>query len=165
MRTKMVVITAMLMLLALCAWGQTAIYVGVGPSIYSQTSPNGAGNLTLGICTNDGGTCSLTSFEARGSARDLAALVYSTQTGIQQRIASAVSNAGRFDLFTLGQAGASVTGSAVALAGGGGGGVSFHPARAPNWSISVAMRAVYSPVNPGWQPWGGIQVGYTFRTQ
>ncbi|MEN6532230.1 MAG: hypothetical protein ABFD60_13120 [Bryobacteraceae bacterium] len=163
MRTS--VITALLMLLALCAWGQTAIYVGGGPSIYSQTSPRGAGNLTVGICTQEGGTCSLTTFEARGSAGDLASLVYSTQTGMLQRIASVAAKPGRFDLFSLAQAGASVTGSAVGFAGGAGGGLSFHPSGAPNWSVSIAMRAVYSPVNPGWQPWGSIHVGYTFRTQ
>lgn len=162
MRT-FVSIALFMLLAAFAAWGQTAIYLGGGPSLYSQTTPHGAGNLTFGICTDDGATCSLTSLEARGSARDVASLVYSTQTGIRQRLATAPVGQGKIDLFSLAAGGANVTGSAVGGVFSGGGGLTWHPAKAPNWSISVAVRAVYSPVNPGWQPWGGFQVGYTFR--
>lgn len=142
---------------------QTPIYIGFGPSVYSQTEPRTAVNLTIGPCTSDAKTCWLTSFEARGSARDLASLVYSTHTGIRQVLASAGNASLKANLFTIGQVGAAVTGSATGGMLGLGGGVSFHFARWPNWSISPVMRAVYSPVNPGWQPWGSIHIGYTFR--
>lgn len=163
---KTAVITCVsLLLLAIAASGQTAIYVGGGPSIYSQAKPRTAGNLTWGVCTSDGGTCSLTSVEARGSARDLDSLVYAVDTGIRQRVASTNWEGGRMDLFSLAAVGAAVTGTATGGLAGLGGGLSYHPARAPNWSITVALRGVYSPVNPGWQPWATIHVGYTFRTQ
>ena len=148
--------------LATAAFGQTAMYVGAGPSLYS-TAPFGAGNLAIGICNATSTTCSLTGFEARGSVKDPAHLVYSTSTGIRQVLASASSPAMKVDLFVLGQGGAAVTGSAVGLAGTLGGGVTFHPARAPNWGFTLAAREIYSPVNPGWQPWFHAQIGYTFQ--
>ena len=154
---------ALLMLVLACgAFGQSAIYVGFGPSLYT-TAPFGAGNVAIGICNANSTTCSLTGFEARGSVKDPKNLVYSTSTGIRQVVASASSSAGKVDLFVLGQGGAAVTGSAVGLSATLGGGITFHPARAPNWGFSVAAREIYSPVNPGWQPWFHAQIGYTFR--
>lgn len=165
MRTLLFVVVACL-LLATDARGQ-AIYVGAGPAFYAQSNgqPRTAGNLTWGICTVNTATCSLTSVEARGSARNLNSLVYAVHTGIRQRVASATSsNVGRFDLFTLGVAGAAVSGAATGGLAGLGGGVTWHPTHAPNWSLSVALRGVYSPINPGWAPWGSLHIGYTFRT-
>ena len=154
---------ALLMLvLASGAHGQN-IYVGFGPSLYTA-APYGAGNLAIGICNAASTTCSLTGFEARGSVKDPKNLVYSTSTGVRQVVASASSSAGKVDLFVLGQGGAAVTGSAVGLSATLGGGITFHPARAPNWGFTVAAREIYSPVNPGWQPWFHAQIGYTFRT-
>ena len=152
-----------LCLSALAAFGQTSIYLGGGPSIYSATAPHIAGNLTFGICTSSAGTCSLTSLEARGGAANPAELVYSTQTGIKQRIATVSANAFSTELFTVAQAGASVTTSATSGIAGLGGGLLFRPTKWPNWSLAASMRAIYSPANPGWQPWGGFHIGYTFR--
>ena len=151
------------LLLATGAFAQT-IYVGAGPSVYT-TAPFGAGNLAIGICNATSTTCSLTGFEARGSVKDAKNLVYSTSTGVRQVVASAGSTAMKVDLFVLGQGGAAVTGSAVGLSGTLGGGITFHPAKAPNWGFTLAAREIYSPVNPGWQPWFQAQIGYTFRTQ
>ena len=69
----------------------------------------------------------------------------------------------KVELFALAQGGAAVTGSAVGLAGTLGGGITFHPAKAPNWGFTLAAREIYSPVNPGWQPWFHAQIGYTFQ--
>jgi hypothetical protein len=155
---------ALLMLaLASAASAQSAIYIGFGPSLYT-TAPYGAGNLAIGICNASSTTCSLTGFEARGSVKDPKNLVYSTSTGIRQVVATATSSAVKVDLFVLGQGGAAVTRSAVGLSATLGGGITFHPAKAPNWGFSVAAREIYSPVNPGWQPWFHAQIGYTFRT-
>jgi hypothetical protein len=162
-RYKTYVFVLLALLLAAGAFGQTAIYVGAGPSLYT-TSPYGAGNLAIGICNATSTTCSLTGFEARGSVKDPAHLVYSTSTGVRQVVASASSPAMKVDLFVLGQGGAAVTGSAVGLSATLGGGLTFHPARAPNWGFTLAAREIYSPVNPGWQPWFHAQIGYTFRT-
>ena len=151
------------LLLATGAFAQTAIYVGAGPSLYT-TAPYGAGNLAIGICNATATTCSLTGFEARGSVKDPTHLVYSTSTGVRQVVATAASSAAKVDLFVLGQGGAAVTGSGVGLSATLGGGLTLHPARAPNWGFTIAAREIYSPVNPGWQPWFHAQVGYTFRT-
>lgn len=161
---KPILTLAALWLLCLCiAYGQPAIYIGGGPSIYSQTSPHTAGNLTVGVCTASTATCSLTSIEARGSTSNLAELVYSPQTGLKQRIATVNTSSIGAELFALCQAGASVTQSATAGIVGMGGGVLFRPTRYPNWSTAITVRAVYSPNNPGWQPWVGVHLGYTFR--
>ena len=119
----------LMVVLAGGAFGQTSIYVGAGPSLYS-TAPYGAGNLAIGICNANSNTCALTGFEARGSVKDAKNLVYSTSTGIRQVVASASSPTGKVDLFVLGQGGAAVTGSAVGLSATLGGGITFHPARA-----------------------------------
>jgi hypothetical protein len=150
------------LLLATSAFGQTAIYVGAGPSLYT-TAPYGAGNLAIGICNATSTTCSLTGFEARGSVKDPAHLVYSTSTGVRQVVATASSSTMKVELFGLAQGGAAVTGSAVGLAGTLGGGITFHPAKAPNWGLTLAAREIYSPVNLGWQPWFHAQIGYTFH--
>lgn len=163
-RYNTIALALLVLLLATVASGQTAIYVGAGPSVYT-TAPFGAGNIAIGICNASGSTCSLTGFEARGSVKDPKNLVYSTSTGIRQVVASAASPAMKVDLFVLGQGGAAVTGSAVGLSGTLGGGITFHPAKAPNWGFTLAAREIYSPVNPGWQPWFHAQIGYTFRTQ
>lgn len=152
----------LLALVATVASAQTSIYIGGGPSVYAD-APYAAGNLTIGICTNDVKTCSLTSFEARGSVRKPQELVYSASTGILRVVAEASAPAITARLFVLGQGGANVTTDAVGLAGTLGGGIAFSPQRAPNWSITFAGREVYSPVNPGWRPWAGFQIGYVFR--
>ena len=82
--------------LACTAFGQSAIYIGSGPSLYT-TAPYGAGNLAIGICNASTTTCSLTGFEARGSVKDPKDLVYSTATGIRQVVATATSPAVRPD--------------------------------------------------------------------
>ena len=102
--------------LATAAFGQTAMYVGAGPSLYS-TAPYGAGNLAIGICNTTGSTCSLTGFEARGSVKDPAHLVYSTSTGVRQVVATASSPTIKVEVFGLAQGGAAVTGSAVGPGG------------------------------------------------
>jgi hypothetical protein len=162
-RIKTCLFALLALLLVSGAFGQTPIYVGFGPSIYT-TAPYGAGNLAIGICNATSTTCSLTGFEARGSVKDPKNLVYSTSTGVRQVVATASSSAAKVDLFVLGQGGAAVTGSAVGLAATLGGGLTFHPTRAPNWSFTVAAREIYSPVNPGWQPWFHAQIGYTFQS-
>ncbi|HZT29228.1 MAG TPA: hypothetical protein VFA33_05060 [Bryobacteraceae bacterium] len=161
-RLKTCIFALLVLLVATGAFGQTAIYVGAGPSLYT-TSPFGAANLAIGICNASANTCSLTGFEARGSVKDPKNLVYSTSTGVRQVVATASSPAIKVDLFVLGQGGAAVTGSAVGLAATLGGGLTFHPARAPNWGFTLAAREIYSPVNPGWQPWFHAQIGYTFQ--
>ena len=161
-RLKMSVFALLALLVTTGAFGQTAIYVGAGPSLYT-TAPFGAANVAIGICNSGSTTCSLTGFEARGSVKDPAHLVYSTSTGIRQVVATASSPAAKVDLFALAQGGAAVTGSAVGLAGTLGGGITIHPAKAPNWGFTVAAREIYSPVNPGWQPWFHAQIGYTFQ--
>ena len=161
-RFKTCLFALLVLLVATGAFGQTAIYVGAGPSLYT-TAPFGAGNLAIGICNAGSTTCSLTGFEARGSVKDPAHLVYSTSTGIRQVVATASSTTAKVELFALAQGGAAVTGSAVGLAGTLGGGITIHPAKAPNWGFTLAAREIYSPVNPGWQPWFHAQLGYTFQ--
>ena len=161
-RCNTLALVLLVLLLATAAFGQTAMYVGAGPSLYS-TAPYGAGNLAIGICNTTGSTCSLTGFEARGSVKDPAHLVYSTSTGVRQVVATASSPTIKVEVFGLAQGGAAVTGSAVGLAGTLGGGITFHPAKAPNWGFTLAAREIYSPVNPGWQPWFHAQIGYTFQ--
>ncbi len=161
-RCNTLALVLLVLLLATAAFGQTAIYVGGGPSLYT-TAPFGAGNLAIGICNAGASTCSLTGFEARGSVKDPKNLVYSTSTGIRQVVATASSTAAKVELFALAQGGAAVTGSAVGLAGTLGGGITIHPAKAPNWGFTLAAREIYSPVNPGWQPWFHAQIGYTFQ--
>jgi len=161
-----VVVGCLLLLLvaSMPAAAQTSFYVGGGPSFYSATSPHLAGNLTVGLCTASTATCSLTSVEARGSSSTPGELVYATQTGIKQRLATVQGSMANAELFTVAQAGASVTASATSGIAGLGGGVLFRPSKHPNWSIAFIMRAVYAPANPGWQPWGGVHLGYVFRT-
>ena len=160
-RLKTCLFALLVLLLAAGAFAQT-IYVGAGPSLYT-TAPFGAGNLAIGVCNATSTTCSLTGFEARGSVKDPKNLVYSTSTGIRQVVATASSTAAKIELFALAQGGAAVTGTAVGLAGTLGGGVTIHPAKAPNWGFTLAAREIYSPVNPGWQPWFHAQIGYTFQ--
>lgn len=156
-------LTLLLVLSAtLCA---QSIYIGGGPSFYTQSEPKLAGNLTIGICTAESGLCSLTSIEGRGTADNPRNLVYSTQTGLSKRVATVSTSAIKAQLITLGQAGASVSDSATSGIVGMGGGVLISPLKYPNWSVGLVMRAVYSPNNPGWQPWGGVHIGYTFRSK
>ncbi len=163
MKTILTLVITALLAVSIAA-AQTSIYIGGGSSLYGD-APHGAGNLTIGICDGAGKTCSLTSFEARGSVRTPNDLVYSASTGILRFVASADSPKVHARLFVLGQGGANVTESAVGLAGTLGGGIAFSPKSAPNWSVTFAGRGVYSPVNPGWRPWVGLQLGYTFRGQ
>lgn len=158
---KKLITLTLLLSVTLCA---QSIYIGGGPSFYSQTEPKFAGNLTIGICTADTGVCSLTSVEGRGTADSPRNLVYSTQTGLSKRVATVKPGAWSAELITLGQAGASVSESATAGILGMGGGIVLRNNRWPNWSTTVVMRAVYSPNNPGWQPWAGIHLGYSFRS-
>ena len=158
----MLKIVLCLVLMAAAMFGQTAFYVGGGPS---GTMTYLAGNLTFGICTPSAGTCSLTSLEARGSGDPAKPreFVYSTQTGIKQRLAQVIASKGTVELFTLAQGGAVVTPTATSGIVGMGGGVLFKPAKWPGWSISVPVRAVYAPTLSGWEPWASVHVGYTFR--
>lgn len=157
----MIVLLSLASVLALSMFGQTAIYVGGGPSFYAPATP--AADLTIGVCNGDGSTCSLSNFEATQIGRDLSKTQYSVATGIRQRVASVTTGSMTVELFTLAQIGANITGNAAAGAVPLGGGFTFHPAKYPNWAFSLVAKEVYSPVNPGWQPWGGVQVGYTFR--
>ena len=87
----------------------------------------------------------------------------STETGARQVGATVQTNSIMVDPFALGQAGVVVSGSVTAAAFTGGGELTFHLSKAPNWSISMAARAVYSPANPDWQPCCGVHIGYPFR--
>lgn len=157
-----------LLLLCLLAFAgtaaaQTSIYIGAGPSLQSDL-PRGAMNVTVGLCNHTGGTCALVNYAARGTIDDFKqnTMVYTTSAGVRQVIATAQSGQSSVDLFLLGNAGAALAATATGFSGAAGGGLTFHPGRAPNWSLSFAAQSEYSPVNPGWRPNLFIQAGYTF---
>lgn len=152
----------MLMLGAALACAQSTIYLGAGPSIHSDL-PYGAANVTLGLCNSDASTCALLNYAGRGSVQNPTNLVYSSSAGVRQVVGTAGVNASRVDLFLLGNAGATIASSATGFTGAVGGGLTFHTARFPLWSFSIAAQGEYSPVNPGWRPNIFVQVGYLFH--
>lgn len=179
---------ALLPLLCLSALGQS-YYVGFGPSLYTS-APYKALDLTTGVCTDSGGTCALSLFEGRGDVYLPNQLVYSLQGGLLQRLATAQTKYVSASLFTLAAVGAasvtspitsdSASQSAIpasqlstmtaptqlAFTGNLGGGVSIHPNKWPNWSVSFAARAIYTDRSQmAWKPWAGVMVGYTFHQQ
>ena len=151
------------LVLACNAWAQ-GVYVGGGPSAYASTTPRFAENLMVGICTATEATCSLTNVEGRGDIRNPTAIMYSVESGIKQRMALVTNNAFSAELFSLVMGGGNIASSSAGGVFSGGGGITFRPNKFPNWSLTVAVRAAYSPVNPGWQPWANVQVGYTFHS-
>ncbi len=152
--------------LFLLAWAAMAqgVYVGGGPSAYASTTPHLAGDFMVGVCTATEATCSLTNVEGRSSLASPNTINYAVESGVKQRLALVVNESFSAELFSLAMAGGDIGGTATAGVFSGGGGVAFRAAKYPNWSLIFAVRAAYSPINPGWQPWGNIQAGYTFHS-
>jgi hypothetical protein len=156
---------AVLLLIGSCSFGQ-AIYIGTG----FTASPYNAGNVTFGVCSNDGGLCQLTNWEAKGTKGELKErqLHYAVTTGVLKVITSVTSEKFKVSLFGISQIGASVTTGADGFNGAVGGGIAIHPRNAPNWSFSIAAHGNFAPSSDPnkskWQPWIGSQLGYTFHS-
>jgi hypothetical protein len=163
MTRTLLLVMVMLVIAAPLGWGQVAVSLSAGPSVYTATTPHGAINLSIGLCSNNEATCSMTTFEARGSANDLPDVIYSTQTGVQQTVVSAQTGAVKIDVFALGQGGAVTTSSSTGMGATAGGGLKIHPATAPNWTLTLSAKEMYSVAGNGWSPWFNAQVGYTFH--
>jgi hypothetical protein len=142
---------------------QPNIYLGFGPSLHSDL-PHGAVNVTLGIPTGDKTTL-LVNYSARGTIDDLKQnqLVYKSSAGVREVMATANAGKGVVEFFLLGDVGGVIAPNATGFAGASGGGLTYHPGRAPNWGISGAIQGEYSPVNPGWRKNVFLQFGYNFR--
>jgi len=141
-----------------------SIYVGVGPSAYANTAPHFAGNLTFGLCTANEATCSLSNVEALGSFRVPSSLNWSVETGLKRRLFLFQPSTFTVELYSLAMGGGAISPMSSGGVFSAGGGVLLRTDKFPSWSLAIAVRAAYSPVNPGWQPWGGMQLGYTFRS-
>lgn len=138
---------------------QPSIYVGGGSS---ATADGAAFNVTTGICTADTASCALINYSAHGSVKDLKSITYTTSAGIRRVIASTTWTAGTVELFALLDAGAAVAPDGPTFTGSGGGGITFHPARTPNWGVSFAAQGSYDQQN---KQHANVffQVGYTFH--
>jgi hypothetical protein len=156
--------------LALAAFGQT-LYLGFGPSAHSD-SPRIGLNATVGLCDESRANCGLVNYSARfdsAAQYSRGEVVYKTSIAYRRIIATTETSSLRAGVFLLSNAGAVITDSAAAFDGATGGGVSLSPKRYPNWSVSFAAQATYSPVNAilptdsRWKPDLYAQAGYTFR--
>src|SRR5581483_5557224 len=133
-------INTMLLLLA-CVFAMHAqtFYVGAGPSMHADL-PHGAFNVTVGLCNSDTTTCALLNYSGRGTLNDLKqnTLTYSSSAAVRQVMSTVKANGHVVEFFLLGNAGAAIAPTATGFSGAVGGGITYHPAKAPNFGFTGA---------------------------